>query len=70
MMREHGQFTDIPQISLFRTHCMFLKNMVRPGGFELPTFWFVARFERISLNLSGRILMAYTKDTVRTSERS
>jgi hypothetical protein len=42
MMRERGQLTDIPQILAVRIQRILLKEMVRPGGFELPTFWFVA----------------------------
>jgi hypothetical protein len=38
-----------------------LKNMVRPGGLELPTFWFVARrsiqlsYGRVSKILAQRV---------------
>jgi len=39
---EHGQFTDTLQIPANCVERKFLRNMVRPGGFELPAFWFVA----------------------------
>jgi single-strand DNA-binding protein len=41
--REHGQFTDNFENRQFGRNCKLLKRVVRPGGFELPTFWFVAR---------------------------
>jgi hypothetical protein len=30
-----------------------LRNMVRPGGFELPTFWFVGKQSKILSAASG-----------------
>ena len=30
-------------MTIGRKSSFLLGNMVRPGGFELPTFWFVAR---------------------------
>ena len=42
-MREHGQFTDILRNAESCVRRKVLKDMVRPGGLELPTFWFVAR---------------------------
>jgi hypothetical protein len=42
MLAEHGHFTDTLPIPANCVARKFLRNMVRPGGFELPTFWFVA----------------------------
>jgi hypothetical protein len=39
----HGHYTDNFANRQFGRACKLLRNMVRPGGFELPTFWFVAR---------------------------
>jgi hypothetical protein len=41
-LREHGHCTDIPRNCAGSKVRKLLRRMARPGGLELPTFWFVA----------------------------
>ena len=43
-------------------------KMVRPERFELPTFWFVARFGQITQKRSLRITAFHTKDKLGTAD--
>ena len=60
MTSEHGQFTDTLQIPANCVERKLLRNMVRPGGFELPTFWFVANGVKMLNALFG---VAYGLET-------